>query len=127
MNLIIKKYSELDRDHIWHPYTQEKIAKRNAIVQRAYGEFIEILEEDGEQRKIIDAISSWWVNIHGHCNPYIQEKISKQALEHEQVIFAGFTHEPAIRLVNKLLKFLPKVDLFSSSKKPRQLTKGFFF
>ena len=55
----------------------------------------------------IDAISSWWVNLHGHAHPYIAEKIYEQAKTLEQVIFAGFTHEPAIRLAEKLLQLLP--------------------
>lgn len=55
----------------------------------------------------LDAISSWWVTLHGHGHPYIAEKIYKQALELEQVIFAGFTHEPAVRLAERLLPLLP--------------------
>ena len=121
-----KELINIDRDHIWHPYTQEKTAKRNFLVRRAYGEFIEVLDENGQERKIIDAVSSWWVNIHGHCHPYIQKKIAEQLSQHEQVIFAGFTHEIAIKLIDKLIDFLPKVDLFASSTQPRALTKAFF-
>ena len=55
----------------------------------------------------IDAISSWWVNIHGHAHPYIAEKIYEQALQLEHIIFAGFTHEPAVRLAERLIKILP--------------------
>src|ERR1700712_2104122 len=55
----------------------------------------------------IDAISSWWVNIHGHAHPYIAEKIYEQAKTLEQVIFAGFTHRPAIELAERLLPKLP--------------------
>lgn len=61
--------------------------------------------EDGSQ--YIDAISSWWVTLHGHAHPYIAEKIYQQALTLEQVIFAGFTHEPAVRLAERLLSILP--------------------
>ena len=57
--------------------------------------------------KYIDAISSWWVNIHGHGNKYIAKKLYEQAKKLEQVIFAGFTHEPAVRLAEKILKILP--------------------
>ena len=121
-----KEYSDFDRDHIWHPYTQEKTAKRNSLVKRAYKEFIEIIDENGNERKLIDGIYSWWVNIHGHCHPYIQEKIKEQLSNHEQVIFAGFTHEPAIKLIEKLLKVLPKADLYATSNNPRSLTKAFF-
>jgi adenosylmethionine---8-amino-7-oxononanoate aminotransferase len=121
-----KEYSDFDRDHIWHPYTQEKTSKRNSLVTRAYKEFIEIIDQDGNEKKLIDGISSWWVNIHGHCHPYVQEKIKDQLSSHEQVIFAGFTHEPAIKLVEKLLKVLPKADLFANSNNPRTLSKAFF-
>lgn len=61
--------------------------------------------EDGSQ--YIDAISSWWVTLHGHAHPYIAEKLYQQALQLEQVIFAGFTHEPAVRLAERLLPILP--------------------
>lgn len=62
---------------------------------------------DEQGATYIDAISSWWVTLHGHGHPYIAEKIYKQALELEQVIFAGFTHEPAVRLAERLLPLLP--------------------
>lgn len=60
-----------------------------------------------EGKRIIDVISSWWVNIHGHSNPYLAKAIADQANELEHVIFAGFTHEPAIRLAERLLEILP--------------------
>lgn len=62
---------------------------------------------DAEGKRYIDAISSWWVTIHGHANAYIAEKIYEQAKTLEQVIFAGFTHEPAVRLAERLLEILP--------------------
>src|SRR5262249_35604335 len=61
--------------------------------------------EDG--REIIDAISSWWVTLHGHAQPEIAEAIARQARELEQVIFAGFTHEPAAELAAALVGRLP--------------------
>lgn len=61
--------------------------------------------EDG--KSYIDAISSWWVTLHGHAHPYIAEKLYQQALKLEQVIFAGFTHEPAVQLAERLLPLLP--------------------
>jgi len=60
---------------------------------------------DGTQ--YVDAIASWWVNIHGHCNEYIAGKIAAQALTLEHVIFAGFTHTPAIDLAKTLISILP--------------------
>lgn len=62
---------------------------------------------DEQGNSYIDAISSWWVNLHGHAHPYIAEKLYQQALELEQVIFAGFTHRPAVELAEQLLAILP--------------------
>lgn len=64
-----------------------------------------LFDENGNA--YIDAISSWWVNIHGHSNEYIAQKIYDQALQLEHIIFAGFTHEPAVKLAERLLKILP--------------------
>jgi len=63
---------------------------------------------DENENSYIDAISSWWVNLHGHAHPYIAKKIYKQALQLEQVIFAGFTHQPAVDLAERLLQLLPE-------------------
>lgn len=65
------------------------------------------LLRDADGRSYIDAISSWWVTLHGHAHPYIAQKIFEQAGTLEQVIFAGFTHEPAIRLAERILEILP--------------------
>lgn len=62
---------------------------------------------DEKGNAYIDAISSWWVNIHGHSNAYIAKKIYEQALQLEHIIFAGFTHEPAVTLAERLLNILP--------------------
>lgn len=65
------------------------------------------LLQDADGRTYIDAISSWWVTLHGHAHPYIAQRIYEQACTLEQVIFAGFTHEPAISLAERLLELLP--------------------
>lgn len=62
---------------------------------------------DVDGNRYLDAISSWWVTIHGHAHPYIAEKLYEQAKTLEQVIFAGFTHEPAVRLAERLVGVLP--------------------
>lgn len=62
---------------------------------------------DEQGNTYIDAISSWWVTLHGHAHPYIAQKIYEQALQLEQVIFAGFTHGPAVDLAEKLLDIVP--------------------
>lgn len=98
MNLI-----QRDRQVIWHPYTQHKTMPDPVPIVKGEGVFL--IDEDNN--RYIDAISSWWVNIHGHAHPYIAKKIYEQAQTLEQVIFAGFTHEPAVTLAERLLPVLP--------------------
>jgi adenosylmethionine-8-amino-7-oxononanoate aminotransferase len=83
---------------IWHPYTQEAAEPQPVPIREGRGVYL--ITEDG--RRLIDAISSWWVNLHGHSHPVIAEAIAQQAARLEQVIFAGFTHEPAERLAGAL-------------------------
>jgi adenosylmethionine-8-amino-7-oxononanoate aminotransferase len=92
-----------DREFIWHPYSSLVDEPDNLVVKSGEGVYLTL--DNG--RKIIDAISSWWVNIHGHAHPYIVKKLVEQASQLEHVIFAGFTHEPAIRLAERLLEILP--------------------
>jgi adenosylmethionine-8-amino-7-oxononanoate aminotransferase len=84
---------------VWHPFTQHALAGPEIEIERAEGAYL--YAKDG--RKIIDVISSWWVNTHGHCHPEIVKAVQTQASKLEQVIFAGFTHEPAEELAEKLL------------------------
>ena len=63
--------------------------------------------EDYDGNQYIDAISSWWVNLFGHSNPYINKQITKQLGNLEHVLLAGFTHEPAINLAERLIKLSP--------------------
>lgn len=93
-----------DRAVVWHPYTQDKIAPLCLPIVRGDGSYI--YTSDGQ--KLFDGISSWWTNAHGHCNPYIKEAINKQLDKLEHVIFASFTHEPAVVLAEKLLEIVPK-------------------
>ncbi len=94
-----------DRDLkvIWHPYTQMKTAASPVPIVRGDGALL--FDENG--KSYIDAVSSWWVNIHGHAHPYIAQKVAEQLHKLEHVIFAGFTHEGAIELAERLLKILP--------------------
>lgn len=94
----------IDRAHIWHPYTQHGIAAESIPVSRGDGSYL--VTEDG--RRIFDAISSWWVTLHGHAHPAISEAVAEQARKLEQVIFAGFTHEPAARLAAELVRITPE-------------------
>lgn len=98
-----KSLAERDQMVIWHPYTQMKNAPSPIPIVR--GEGVYLYADDG--KKYLDAVSSWWVNIHGHSHPYIAKKISEQLLQLEHVIFAGFTHPGAIELAERLLEILP--------------------
>ncbi|MDP4267880.1 MAG: adenosylmethionine--8-amino-7-oxononanoate transaminase [Bacteroidota bacterium] len=96
--------SERDRNLIWHPYTQMLLEPESIGIVRGEKEFL----YDEQGKRYIDAIASWWVNIHGHSHPYIAEKVHEQMNKLEQVIFAGFTHSPAVELAERLLKLLPE-------------------
>jgi len=95
--------AERDKKVIWHPYTQMKNALPHIPIVR--GEGVYVFDENG--KRYIDAVSSWWVNIHGHSHPYIAKKVAEQLNVLEHVIFAGFTHEPAVLLAERLLPILP--------------------
>lgn len=89
--------------HIWYPFTQAKTAPEPLKVKSGDGAWLEL--ENGQ--RIIDCISSWWVNLHGHAHPKIAAAIYQQAKQLEQVIFAGFTHDPAEQIAEKLVSKLP--------------------
>lgn len=88
---------------IWPPFTQEALDPAPIRVER--GEGVYLYTSGGE--RLIDAISSWWVNLHGHAHPLIADAIAEQARKLEHVIFAGFTHEPAEELASRLRRVLP--------------------
>ncbi|MGH1404314.1 MAG: adenosylmethionine--8-amino-7-oxononanoate transaminase [Alphaproteobacteria bacterium] len=89
---------------IWHPFTQHAIAPSPMHIDRAAGAYLFARDEKNQEpRRIIDAISSWWVITHGHCHPEIVKAVQNQAAALEQVIFAGFTHDPAEDLADRLI------------------------
>lgn len=92
-----------DRKLVWHPFTQEKTAPLPVVIRRAKDSWL----YDEEGHAWLDLISSWWVNLHGHAHPDIARAIHEQALTLEHVIFAGFTHAPAVTLCEKLQALLP--------------------
>lgn len=95
--------SEKDHQFIWHPYTHQKDRNKSIVVDSAKGSIL----FDDRGNEYIDAISSWWVTIHGHSHRYIAKKIYQQARKLEHVIFAGFTHKPAVEFAERLLPLLP--------------------
>jgi len=95
--------SERDKQVVWHPYTQIKGAVDTIPIVR--GEAAYLIDEDGN--RYLDAISSWWVNTHGHSHPHIAKKVSEQLSTLEHSIFAGFTHPKAVELAERILEKLP--------------------
>jgi len=94
---------ERDKKVIWHPFTH--LTKAPLPISIVRGEGVYLIDEKGD--KYIDAMASWWVNIHGHSHPYLAKKISEQLSTLEHAIFSGFTHEPAVKLAERLLEKLP--------------------
>jgi len=103
MNDSTTPWTELDRRHVWHPYTQMQSAPPPLPVVRAEGVYLYLA--DG--RRLLDAVSSWWVNLHGHNHPRLNRALARQAETLAQVIFAGFTHEPGARLAAALAERAP--------------------
>lgn len=104
-----EKFTELqkkDLKYIFHPCAQMKDFENNPplVIKKAEGLYL--IDEHG--KKYMDCISSWWVNLFGHCNPRINKVITEQINTLEHVIFANFAHEPAIELCEELEKVLPK-------------------
>ena len=87
---------------VWHPFTQHALAGAIPRVDRSDGAWLET-----EHGRLLDAISSWWVITHGHRHPKIVEAIKAQADKLDQVIFAGFTHQPAEDLARGLIAIAP--------------------
>ncbi|MGF7219019.1 adenosylmethionine-8-amino-7-oxononanoate aminotransferase [Spirosoma lacussanchae] len=92
-----------DQAVVWHPFTQMQTAPLPTPIVRGAGSVL--YGADG--REYLDMIASWWVNLHGHANPYIAQRVSEQLSTLEHVIFADFTHQPAVELAERLLAILP--------------------
>jgi len=95
-----------DLEVIWHPCTQMKDHETLPLVPVKSGKGVYLYDFEGNA--YIDAVSSWWVNLFGHANESINEKVKAQLDTLEHVLLAGFTHEPAIELAHKLVKITPK-------------------
>ncbi len=97
---------ERDLRHVWHPCTQMKDHEGQIPlipVRRGAGAWL----EDYDGRRYLDAVSSWWVNLFGHAHPGINAAVREQLERLEQVILAGFTHEPVIALSEELTRRAP--------------------
>ncbi|MES3094701.1 adenosylmethionine--8-amino-7-oxononanoate transaminase [Sphingomonas aerolata] len=89
---------------IWHPFTQHGLGDPIPRIVRTEGAVLHT--SDG--RRIVDAISSWWVTTHGHRHPRIMAAIAEEAGRMDQIIFAGWTHEPAETLARGLVAIMPE-------------------
>jgi adenosylmethionine-8-amino-7-oxononanoate aminotransferase len=94
-----------DLKHVWHPCTQMHDHETVPMVPVVRGEGAYLVDADG--KRYLDAISSWWTNLFGHANPRIADALAAQARTLEHVIFAGFTHPPAIELAEQLVRIAP--------------------
>ena len=94
---------DLDARHVWHPFTQARTAPAPRVIVRGEGPYLFL--DDGT--RLLDMVSSWWVNLHGHAQPEIAAAIARQAQELEHIIFAGYTHAPAVELAARLAAELP--------------------
>ncbi len=97
---------DLNTYPIWHPFSQ--MTEWPDLPKIIRGKGVWLYDEQGN--KIMDAISSWWVNLHGHAHPHMAKRIKEQLDRIEHVIFAGFTHDPAVELCERLPKHLPQAD-----------------
>ncbi|HJU84846.1 MAG TPA: adenosylmethionine--8-amino-7-oxononanoate transaminase [Holophagaceae bacterium] len=96
---------EVDRAHAWHPFTQMQEMRADPPVPILGGEGPDLLLADG--RRVLDGISSWWTNLHGHGHPKLVSALERQAAKLDHAMFAGFTHEPALELIARLRPRLP--------------------
>jgi len=96
-------WSERSVECAWHPYTQMAVAPPPIAITHARDALL--FADDGNS--YIDAISSWWVTLHGHSNPIIADRVYSQLRSLEHVMFAGFTHKPAVELSERLLGHMP--------------------
>jgi adenosylmethionine-8-amino-7-oxononanoate aminotransferase len=92
-----------DRRHIWHPYTQHGTEGEPVVITGAKGASL----FDAQGREILDLISSWWTCTHGHSHPKINAALARQADVLEHVMFAGFTHAPAVDVAQRMAGLLP--------------------
>lgn len=95
--------SKRDENHLWHPLTQHKLHPSHLAITKAKG--VWLYDESGNS--YIDGIASWYTCMYGHCNETIINKVTEQLHVLDQVVFSGFTHEPAVKMSEALMEILP--------------------
>ncbi|MFJ7951879.1 adenosylmethionine--8-amino-7-oxononanoate transaminase [Lysinibacillus sp. NPDC096418] len=105
MNQVLTELQTRDLRHVWHPCSQMKDYEQFPPIVIKKGQGVWLYDEN--DNRYLDAVSSWWVNLFGHANPRISKALSEQAFTLEHAIFANFTHEPAIKVAEKLVALSP--------------------
>ncbi|MED5610541.1 MULTISPECIES: adenosylmethionine--8-amino-7-oxononanoate transaminase [Pseudomonas] len=100
------EWMQRDLEVLWHPCTQMKDHERLPVIPIRRGQGVWL--EDFEGKRYLDAVSSWWVNVFGHANPRINQRIKDQVDQLEHVILAGFTHQPVVELSERLVRLTPE-------------------
>ncbi|KOS68161.1 adenosylmethionine-8-amino-7-oxononanoate aminotransferase [Lysinibacillus contaminans] len=106
MKQALSELQTRDLRHVWHPCSQMKDYEQFPPIVIKKGQGVWLYDED--DNRYLDAVSSWWVNLFGHANPRISKALSEQAFTLEHAIFANFTHEPAIKVAEKLVALTPE-------------------
>lgn len=103
MQTVERTLLEEDSAYVWHPFTQHQTAGSPTLITKAKGAYL----FKSDNTALFDAISSWWVNLHGHSHPHIVRALHNQLKTLDHVLFAGITHPPATLLAKELIQFLP--------------------
>lgn len=106
MKQALTELQKRDLQHVWHPCSQMKDYEQFPPIVLKKGQGVWLYDENNH--RYLDAVSSWWVNLFGHANPRISQALSDQAFTLEHAIFANFSHEPAIKVAEKLVALTPK-------------------
>ncbi|WP_374966193.1 adenosylmethionine--8-amino-7-oxononanoate transaminase [Lysinibacillus sp. RS5] len=105
MKQALTELQKRDLQHVWHPCSQMKDYEQFPPIVLKKGQGVWLYDENNH--RYLDAVSSWWVNLFGHANPRISQALSDQAFTLEHAIFANFSHEPAIKVAEKLVALTP--------------------
>jgi adenosylmethionine-8-amino-7-oxononanoate aminotransferase len=98
----------LDLQHVWHPYGPMPGRTEPLLVESASGVRLRVAERDGTRTELVDGMSSWWSAIHGYNHPVLNEAARSQLTRMSHVMFGGLTHEPAVRLAERLVEITPE-------------------
>ena len=104
-SLPVGELLELDRKHVWHPYSSMPASCDSIFVESAMGVNLEVKTSTGSTDTLVDGMSSWWAAIHGYNHPHLNQAVINQLDRMSHVMFGGLTHEPAVRLATRLAQY----------------------